>query len=355
MPYFEKITRSGRLLEVERYFATRDGRRIARGENRAESSEEMERLNERNARRKLMRLINANFSGAAGDLFVTLTHAQPVDEAQAAKEERNVLLRIARARERKGLDALKYIAITECQSGRWHHHLIINGGLTLDELRAVWGTRGRLMVSTLDDTYTYEELARYLTRGHKPRRGAEGAENAKTPRRKGARRWHASRNLTRPVETKRQIARPPKPGEPKARKGYRLLPDWYVGCDRLGYVYSYAAYVAEQLPAGFAEHLPVNVPNRRVNRRLCKIVAAEMRHQIRHFARMPKRFSTDQRDQRIRQEVNHGTDCLMGIKRHLVYGCLAPPGQIAAPDLHDQPVFFTDLPGADAERHFQRN
>lgn len=25
MPYFEKITRSGRLLEVERYFATRDG------------------------------------------------------------------------------------------------------------------------------------------------------------------------------------------------------------------------------------------------------------------------------------------------------------------------------------------
>lgn len=250
MPYFEKITRSGRLLEVERYFATRDGRRIARGENRAESSEEMERLNERNARRKLMRLINANFSGAAGDLFVTLTHAQPVDEAQAAKEERNVLLRIARARERKGLDALKYIAITECQSGRWHHHLIINGGLTLDELRAVWGTRGRLMVSTLDDTYTYEELARYLTRGHKPRRGAEGAENAKTPRRKGARRWHASRNLTRPVETKRQIARPLKPGEPKARKGYRLLPDWYVGCDRLGYVYSYAAYVAEQLPAG---------------------------------------------------------------------------------------------------------
>ena len=147
MPYFEKITRSGRLLEVERYFATRDGRRLARGENRAESSEEMERLNERNARRKLMRLINANFSGAAGDLFVTLTHAQPVDEAQAAKEERNVLLRIARARERKGLDALKYIAITECQSGRWHHHLIINGGLTLDELRAVWGTRGRLMVS----------------------------------------------------------------------------------------------------------------------------------------------------------------------------------------------------------------
>lgn len=106
------------------------------------------------------------------------------------------------------------------------------------------------MVSTLDDTYTYEELARYLTRGHKPRRGAEGAENAKTPRRKGARRWHASRNLTRPVETKRQIARPPNPGEPKARKGYRLLPDWYVGCDRLGYVYSYAAYVAEQLPAG---------------------------------------------------------------------------------------------------------
>lgn len=119
----------------------------------------------------------------------------------------------------RGWDALKYIAITECQSGRWHHHLIINGGLTLDELRAVWGTRGRLMVSTLDDTYTYEELARYLTRGHKPRRGAEGAENAKTPRRKGARRWHASRNLARPVETKRQIARAAEAGGAEGPEG----------------------------------------------------------------------------------------------------------------------------------------
>ena len=44
MPYFEKITRSGRLLEVERYFATRDGRRLARGENRAESRAECKEL-----------------------------------------------------------------------------------------------------------------------------------------------------------------------------------------------------------------------------------------------------------------------------------------------------------------------
>ena len=63
MPYFERKTTSGKLVEVERYFATRDGKRLPRAGNESESTEEQQKLNERHAQKRLMRLINANFDG----------------------------------------------------------------------------------------------------------------------------------------------------------------------------------------------------------------------------------------------------------------------------------------------------
>lgn len=244
MPYIEKKVKSGKLLEVESYFASRNGRKIARGENRTNTPEDMEAVNQRHAERKLMRLLNTNFSRENGDLFVTLTHNREITEQEAAKQERNVLARLSRMRKSKGLTPLMYIAITERQ-GRWHHHLVINGGLTMDDIQKAWGERGRLTVSTLEDAYTYEDLAKYLTKPQKTRRGADGTGNAKQQRPKYKRRWHASRNLKQPEVKRRELSRPPKPGEPKARKGYRLMPNWFAGCDRMGYLYSYAAYVAE--------------------------------------------------------------------------------------------------------------
>lgn len=242
MPYIEKRIRSGRLLEIERYFASRNGRPIPRGENRAATPQDMERVNQRNAEKRLMRLINANFCRESGDLFVTFTHAEPLTEEMAMREERNLLARLTRWRARRGMEPLKYIAVTEKQ-GRWHHHLIINGGLTQEELDALWGGRGRWTMSTLDNTYTYEDLAKYLTKAHKERKGEPDADEAKQPRRKFRKRWHASRNLAKPVVTKKIVKRPPAAKEPKPPKGYRLLNNWFVGCDLFGNLYCYAAFV----------------------------------------------------------------------------------------------------------------
>lgn len=245
MPYIEKRIQSGKLLEVEKYFATRHGQKIPRGANEHQTPEDMAKANERRSQKRLHRLICANFSRANDDLFATYTYGSSVTEAEAMKGERNLLDRIRRLRKRKGLSELKYIVITEKQ-GRWHHHIIMNGGLTLEEVKAVWGSRGaRINLSLLDDTNSCEDLARYLTQQHKHKRGSDSPENIKQQRQKGQRRWHASRNLKQPVETVKVIARPPKPGEPKARKGYRLQPNWFFGCDVYGYVYSYAAYVRE--------------------------------------------------------------------------------------------------------------
>ena len=243
MPYMRRTIKSGRLLEIETYFATRDGKRVPRGQNVGDTSEAVADVNRRNAEKRLNRLICANFSREGGDLLLLLTHKRELTEAQAAREERNVLLRLQRALAKHGKE-LRYIAVTEKQ-GRWHHHIILNGGLTLEELTAVWGDRGLLRVTPLENTYTYDELARYLTREHKPPKGKPMEDSLKAPRRKWARRWHASRNLQQPIETKRIVKRPPSGSQPKPPKGYRLLPNWYVGCDGMGNLMTYYSCVEE--------------------------------------------------------------------------------------------------------------
>lgn len=248
MPYIKKETRSGKLLETEVYFSTRYGKKhVHRSPNTDDTPETMEKINEKRAMKRLQRLILANFSRENGDVFMTYTYGMDVTEQEAMKGERNLLERIRRMRRKKGLPELKYIAITEKQS-KWHHHIIMNGGLTADELWAVWGERGaRIQMSTLDDTQVCEGLARYLTEQHKAKRGGSDDENVKQARRKNQRRWHGSRNLAEPKEKVTTLKREPKLREPKAPKGYRLLPDSVVmGFDMYGMMWSYAAFVKEE-------------------------------------------------------------------------------------------------------------
>ena len=248
MGYYEKRIQSGPYLEVYRYHALRSpGKQTPRGPAEQDTTEYQEELNSVAAWKKLLRLVLCNFSRAAGDLFVTVTHRERITEADALREERNLIARLKRLRKRLGLSELKYIAVTE-EQGRWHTHLILNGGQTLEQLVRVWGDRGRVTVSTLEDQNNYRELARYLTTNHKEcRRKTDdhGDPALKTPRRKYQRRWHASRNLARPVE-KVKPAPKPRLGEPKPPKGYRLLPDWRFGVDVLGYYYVDYACMAEK-------------------------------------------------------------------------------------------------------------
>lgn len=246
MPYISRTIRSGDLLEKEVYFATRNGKKLARSANVEGTPEQMARVNERNAQKKMQRLMCANFSRENGDMFVTFTFAEEITEEQALKEERNLLDRIKRLRAKKGLEPLKYIVVTEKQS-QWHIHLITNGGISYEELQRLWGKRGRKMsVSTLDDSDGYRGLVRYLCEEHKPKRGSEcdqGQESVKQPRRKYQRRWKASRNLVKPDMEKHTVKRLPPRGEPKAPKGYQLLADsWQYVESRFG-IYTYAAFM----------------------------------------------------------------------------------------------------------------
>lgn len=243
MPWIKRTIRSGELLEVEHYYATRNGRRIPRGGNREESTLEQELANQRAAEKRLKRLIAANYGRGMGGASYTFTSPEDITEAEAMKRERQLLERIKRRRAKLGLEPLKYIAVTEKQS-RWHHHILMQDDLPMEDLRELWA--GKVSIYPIaHDVESYGEAARYLMMGHKARRNSGSQENVKQQRRKWQHRYHASRNLNQPVETKVETARPPRVGVPKVPKGYRLLADWAIGTDALGNVYTYFSAVSE--------------------------------------------------------------------------------------------------------------
>ena len=153
-------------------------------------------LNDKRAKRTFCQLVKTNFG--EGDLHLTLTYNTkylPEKVEDAEKEVQNYLRRVARLRKKKNLSPLKYIFITEqgVQSKRIHHHVIINGGLSRDEVELLWRRpkrKGQQQGEALGDCNAdrlrtddkgLERLASYL---------------AKDP--KGRKRWTPSQNLKKP-------------------------------------------------------------------------------------------------------------------------------------------------------------
>lgn len=206
MPKYRKKIRAGDVYEVEEFYSPRTiGRKYERGRNENLTPEEQLKRNLNIARKKLTRLINANFGRE--DYFVLLTYDREMDVERAKVEAANFFKRLKRWRQKNGFSDLKYIAVVEAE-GRVHHHVVMNGlgGLGLKEAREIlqgkWG-RGLVLVKRLEKNQPDNRLASYITK-----------ENAK----KGAKRWSGSRNLQKPKveiervkETKRKTPlRPPK-------------------------------------------------------------------------------------------------------------------------------------------------
>lgn len=140
--YREKRYYCGEYLDVYIYPVYETGSRKAGGkrERRKPTSAAQKRLNQRHREEKLVRLLHANFTPE--DLELHLTYAeQPEDDEAAKRELANFLRRVRRHRKKLGLPPLKYIAVTERgkRSGRYHHHVTINGGMDRDELERLWG------------------------------------------------------------------------------------------------------------------------------------------------------------------------------------------------------------------------
>lgn len=146
------------------------------------TSEIQQQLNQKNAERKLIRLIHNNFTEE--DIALTLTYkVQPENITVAGKLLSNFLRRLKGLRKKLGLEPLKYITVTEVgkRNGRIHHHLILSGGIDRDVLEELWAlgfaNSQRLQFGQNGVT----GLAMYFVKD-----------------RQTYRRWNSSRNLERP-------------------------------------------------------------------------------------------------------------------------------------------------------------
>ena len=221
MPYVERVTKAGNTIEIERYFTSRYKKKgISRGDKVKPTKEEQEKVNTRQAERKLRILINANYG--YGDYHLVLDYIRRKDQPERTPEQMrqdiDVFLRECRKEYRKAGIEFKYIHVMEIgKKGARHHHLVVNK-IDTEILQRCWYKayegHNRVKVFPLDDSGNYAELASYLikyTGTHK--KGTDGALQGK--------RWNCSKNLVRPEPEYHIISdREYFKKEPKAIKGY---------------------------------------------------------------------------------------------------------------------------------------
>ena len=186
----EKKYKCGKYLEVEIYPISKIEQKKSRKRKKKESRKEQKNLNDKNARKKLRRIINSNFTNK--DLFIHLTYDNdnlPDSEERALRDRNNYLRRIKNYRKRNNLPELKYIAVLEYKEAnendkrtrtRIHHHIVMSG-MDRDKAEELWG-KGRANADRLQpNELGFEELANYIS---------------KDP--KGKKRYSPSRNLIIP-------------------------------------------------------------------------------------------------------------------------------------------------------------
>lgn len=190
--YALKEIKAGDQFEVEMYPQFRkmlevpqNGQKIMR-DNRAQNN-----LNDKNSRKFVERKVNANFGD--GDIWMTATydddHLPPDGDMEAANKDMvNFIGRINYQRKKRGLPKAKWIYVTEYDKDaaiRWHHHIIMDGGLDMDIVEQCWkkGRRNEVRRLKRDDN-GLSGLANYIVK--------------QKDRLKSEKRWHCSRGLLNP-------------------------------------------------------------------------------------------------------------------------------------------------------------
>lgn len=183
--YAVRTVQSGKILEVEIYPEFTRYQSIKRKEVKRKSRRSIKNLNDKNARKKLTRLINCNFDD--GDIWMTLTYDNkhlPSSYDESMRNFRNYIRKLNYRRKKRNIHEARYIVVTEFgkNTKRIHHHVIIDNLQSMDELESLWkyGRRNNTR-KIISDEEGLTGLANYL---------------AKDP--KGKKRWSCSKNLKKP-------------------------------------------------------------------------------------------------------------------------------------------------------------
>lgn len=171
------------------------------------TSEAVKKINFRNAVKVLTAKLNHNFK--AGDYHLVLTYAELPGKEEAKKNLDKFVRNMRGYCKRRGTE-FKWIAVTEYNHARIHHHLVITG-VDLEAVNKHW-KHGYTKASLLDETGNYYKLAEYLLK-----------ETEKTFRESGSvqkRRYSSSRNVVMPEVKREKIAGREVYHDIKPPKGY---------------------------------------------------------------------------------------------------------------------------------------
>lgn len=207
--FIREICIAGPCIDVTMKYSMR-GSTKKRQEKRNPSSEAVMKNNDRIAKKRLTRLMNANFY--PGDLHCVLTYAgDPPSVEEARKEIEKFRRRMAREYAKQGKE-FKWIEVTEYKNTRIHHHMLLS---YIDDtiIQKQWKA-GRARFAPLDRTRNYKGLAEYFIK--------ETTKTMREPEARTKQRWSASRNLTRPIVKREIIDAREMHQKPRAFKGYEI-------------------------------------------------------------------------------------------------------------------------------------
>lgn len=184
-----------------------------RGKRVNPSSEKVQKNNDRIAERNLRRLLAANFGYGSGHF--TLTYGDKAPSNIQAKKDLECFLKKLRRDLRKEDIELKYIAVTEYENHRIHHHLVINT-VNVKAVNDLW-SKGWIKMSALDKTGNYCRLASYLIK--------ETQKTFRTEESAHKRRYSTSRNLVKPIVKREFVSGAELFDDPKPMPGYYIDQD----------------------------------------------------------------------------------------------------------------------------------
>ncbi|MEG0260647.1 MAG: hypothetical protein RR651_12320 [Lysinibacillus sp.] len=189
--YRRKTIKSGPILECEIYPLRSDMGLWERPKTGQGSRLAQRNLNNKNAMKRFIRLINANFTER--DIMIGPTYENehlPSTYEQAKKDVANYIRRIKRYMKKHGLGELKYVYVTEFsdvdgKKVRVHHHIIMNFN-DRNMAERIWD-KGRCNSNQLQPNNDWlKGIAKYMV---------------KQRRKDSTKRYTPSRNLTHPKPT----------------------------------------------------------------------------------------------------------------------------------------------------------
>lgn len=191
--------------------------KTAKGEKRATKSnptpESVRKINLKNAVKNLTAILNANFTEA--DYHLTLTYAGEEPSKEEAKNTlKNFIRRMSYYCKKHELD-WRWVAVTEYENHRIHHHIVCSG-VDPQVINKNW-TGGYVNYKSLDSNGNYYRLAEYLVKEtEKTFRDADSVSK---------KRYSHSRSIVIPDIKKEIVSERMLEKDPVALKGYYIDQD----------------------------------------------------------------------------------------------------------------------------------